>query len=467
MLNMSVAATLKREDMPFAHPYNNAGLYQQHHTGTAFDSNTSASLLQNQSPSLAPMTATLPQTPQYTIQAPPAPVNRPKRKTPAPIIPPVSSPPSAFARRSSFASTGFLPLSPYPHSPSSQPTISLTPSTNSSSPSPSPFSPLPPLTGSPNIAQSPFAYSYTLNPYSGTSNDNLQSLAPFASLNVHGLQNNGTFITSTPFEQLGGMSPTTTLPLSFSSFTASPLYNPQSAQTLSWPMQQLPTLSQAPYPALAPATTMQNMMNLPATPSYPLSQSMAYMHSAQPFTNSQPAATPLAAPLSPPDIKPRIATVQLGSNSKEGREGYSYVCNYPNCGDSFKTRFSLKRHSKKHSGVKPYVCQHNGCNKRFAEKSTLKRHLRIHTGEKPYQCSVPGCGKTFADRTNVKRHEMIHSGDRPYWCTVPDCKRGYFWRKHLKKHLYSVHGIGEPVDKSDQDEDEDAPSDYDEDKDDI
>jgi hypothetical protein len=63
---------------------------------------------------------------------------------------------------------------------------------------------------------------------------------------------------------------------------------------------------------------------------------------------------------------------------------------------------------------------------------------------------------------------MIHSGDRPYWCTVPDCKRGYFWRKHLKKHLYSVHGIGEPVDgKSDPDEEEDAPSDdYDEDKDD-
>ena len=124
-----------------------------------------------------------------------------------------------------------------------------------------------------------------------------------------------------------------------------------------------------------------------------------------------------------------------------GGSRFPYSCKFPSCSDSFKTRFSLKRHSKKHSGEKPFRCSYHHCLKAFAEKSTLKRHLRIHTGEKPYQCSVPGCGKFFADRTNVKRHEMIHSGERPYWCGEEGCKRGYFWRKHLRKHLLSVHGV--------------------------
>jgi hypothetical protein len=149
------------------------------------------------------------------------------------------------------------------------------------------------------------------------------------------------------------------------------------------------------------------------------------------------------------------------------------------CGDRFKTRFSLKRHRKKHTGEKPFVCDFPSCRKRFAEKSTLIRHERVHTGEKrnthkhaflrasrllhlhspahshhlavsvslsylscalpAYICSVYGCGKRFADRTNVKRHEMIHSGVRPYRCPAAGCTRGYFWRKHLTKHISSVH----------------------------
>jgi len=97
---------------------------------------------------------------------------------------------------------------------------------------------------------------------------------------------------------------------------------------------------------------------------------------------------------------------------EEGRENYQYACLIPTCGETFPTKFSLKRHMKRHTGEKPFICNwtENGavCSRRFAEKSTLKRHVRTHTGEKPYQCSHPGCSKTFADRANCHRHEITH-----------------------------------------------------------
>jgi hypothetical protein len=122
--------------------------------------------------------------------------------------------------------------------------------------------------------------------------------------------------------------------------------------------------------------------------------------SSSPFVPSASVAALIAASLEP-EVHPTSGSV-------------IYICRFAHCGDTFKTRFSLKRHLKKHSGEKPFACSFAACAKRFAEKSTLKRHVRIHTGEKPYKCSVTGCGKYFADRTNVKRHEMIHSGMRPY-----------------------------------------------------
>jgi len=93
-----------------------------------------------------------------------------------------------------------------------------------------------------------------------------------------------------------------------------------------------------------------------------------------------------------------------------------FLCSLSTCGETFPTRFSLKRHMKRHTGEKPFVCDWTEkglvCNRRFAEKSTLKRHVRTHTGEKPYKCSITGCEKTFADRANCHRHELTHKNRR-------------------------------------------------------
>ena len=115
----------------------------------------------------------------------------------------------------------------------------------------------------------------------------------------------------------------------------------------------------------------------------------------------------------------------------------------PACQKRVHTRFSLQRHYKRHTGVKPFVCMHDGCGKRFSESSTLKRHIRTHTGERPYACSFPGCSKRFSDPTNVRRHETSHSARKPFVCPIEMCTREFSRGNSLKLHLCSVHHYGQ------------------------
>jgi len=105
-------------------------------------------------------------------------------------------------------------------------------------------------------------------------------------------------------------------------------------------------------------------------------------------------------------------TIHTGKVKRLKRKDKVHTCEHAGCGFSFPTRFSLKRHQKRHTGEKPFLCNwvENGepCGTRFAEKSTLKRHLQTHTGEKPFKCSRPGCDRVFADRLNCHRHERRH-----------------------------------------------------------
>jgi len=118
-----------------------------------------------------------------------------------------------------------------------------------------------------------------------------------------------------------------------------------------------------------------------------------------------------------------------------------YLCLVPGCLEKLKSRFSLKRHTKKHTGEKSHTCQFPGCNKKFPESSTLKRHMRIHTGEKPFCCRFPNCNKAFADATNVKRHEMTHTGEKPFPCPIAKCNRRFSRGSNLKQHMVSSHNM--------------------------
>jgi len=110
-----------------------------------------------------------------------------------------------------------------------------------------------------------------------------------------------------------------------------------------------------------------------------------------------------------------------------------FVCGHPGCGNKFTTRFSLKRHNKRHTGERPHQCPQ--CNRRFGEKSTLKRHLRTHTGERPFQCTFRNCRKSFADRTNVRRHMLTHMDQRNV-------------TKAMKEEAWRAYEQNNPVTKS-------------------
>eukprot|EP00457_Paulinella_chromatophora_P004489 gb/GEZN01004501.1/.p1 GENE.gb/GEZN01004501.1/~~gb/GEZN01004501.1/.p1 ORF type:complete len:497 (-),score=58.34 gb/GEZN01004501.1/:377-1867(-) len=53
-----------------------------------------------------------------------------------------------------------------------------------------------------------------------------------------------------------------------------------------------------------------------------------------------------------------------------------FKCDVPSCYETFATKFSWRRHRKKHTGERPWGCVY--CLRYFGEKSTLKKHLHTH-----------------------------------------------------------------------------------------
>ncbi len=83
-----------------------------------------------------------------------------------------------------------------------------------------------------------------------------------------------------------------------------------------------------------------------------------------------------------------------------------YVCNYPGCGRTFRTKFSCKRHSYTHTNEKQHVCKY--CNRKFTLQQHLKEHMYRHTKNKPYVCGVAGCRKTFRHASELSLHRRTH-----------------------------------------------------------
>ncbi|XP_042190357.1 transcription factor IIIA [Callorhinchus milii] len=157
----------------------------------------------------------------------------------------------------------------------------------------------------------------------------------------------------------------------------------------------------------------------------------------------------------------------IGRKHENG--GRIYLCEFEECGRSFKKHQHLKVHQYEHTNVPPFQCSYEGCDKRFCLPSKLKRHEKVHVG---YGCKVEDCpfvGKTWTDirkhkqeqhqedivcnqcnknfkrRSFLKEHLKTHSLERTVFrCPRDSCTRTYTTSFNLQSHILSHHERRKP-----------------------
>ncbi|XP_047218029.1 telomere zinc finger-associated protein [Girardinichthys multiradiatus] len=111
----------------------------------------------------------------------------------------------------------------------------------------------------------------------------------------------------------------------------------------------------------------------------------------------------------------------------------------PVCLKSFKSKYYLKVHNRRHTGEKPFGC--SKCGKRYFRKENLSMHeSRGCARVLMYICSI--CSLNFKTKEELREHVVSHTGEMPHKCST--CNEQFMYKKNLTMHLMKVHGHPKP-----------------------
>ena len=151
--------------------------------------------------------------------------------------------------------------------------------------------------------------------------------------------------------------------------------------------------------------------------------------------------------------KSRGRPPKADSNSMSATEGEGdtpFVCDI--CGKQFAKEYRLNRHSFTHLGHKQFVCDFPECDQSFDLKWKLSEHKSEHNcGEEEddslasfghsFECEWADCGLVFPSKRELTGHEHEMHANRSqskYSCDWPKCREIFEnkidWRKHVRTH---------------------------------
>ena len=102
------------------------------------------------------------------------------------------------------------------------------------------------------------------------------------------------------------------------------------------------------------------------------------------------------------------------------------------CPKSFYSVEQHRVHEAEHTGQKPYICQYPDCGKGFGSKFKYWRHSLVH--EQPQNRQCPYCDRCFNRVDHLKNHVLTHDSNRQQW-SCEKCGKHYLYRSTFLYHM--------------------------------